>query len=51
LAQIDFAEAVQGKADVRVMRVTLPPDVAVGWYTHPGPATVVVVSGEAVRFH
>jgi quercetin dioxygenase-like cupin family protein len=48
--QVAFAEAVQGPADVRVMRVTLPPDVAAGWHTHPGPATVVVVRGELVDY-
>jgi quercetin dioxygenase-like cupin family protein len=48
--QVDFAEAVQGPADVRVMRVTLPPGGAAGWHTHPGPATVVVVGGELVDY-
>jgi quercetin dioxygenase-like cupin family protein len=46
--RVDFAAAVRGPADVRVMRVTLPPDAAAGWHTHPGPATVVVVRGELV---
>jgi quercetin dioxygenase-like cupin family protein len=50
IGQVDFAEAVQGPADVRVTRVTLPPDVAAGWHTHPGPATVVVVRGDLVDY-
>jgi quercetin dioxygenase-like cupin family protein len=47
--QVAFAEAVQGPADVRVMRVTLPLGAAAGWHTHPGPATVVV-RGELVDY-
>src|ERR671937_1850416 len=37
--------AASGGADVFVQHVHLPPAVATGWHTHPGPALVEVVKG------
>ncbi len=41
----DYAEALDGPADVVTARVTLAPGASLDWHTHPGPVTGVITKG------
>ncbi len=42
----DYAEALDGPADVITAQVTFEPGAMIEWHTHPGPVTAVINAGE-----